>query len=193
LLMTINKEYDKLREYKIKYNELNNKYKQYEIEYEELKKYINIEEAKKLKLKQDKYMDNQLKLYNDYKQKPDIDFKVVIYINYKSPKGKVQDKVYKKYNKEQFLKIMDEYKKLKNQDRLLEISSRIERAKMSESMRYDILKRDNYKCQICGMTAKEGAKLQVDHIIPVSKGGKTEMSNLQTLCSRCNIGKSNKL
>ena len=193
LLMTINKEYDKLREYKIKYNELNNKYKQYEIEYEELKKNINIEEAKKLKLKQDKYMDNQLKLYNDYKQKPDIDFKVVIYINYKSPKGKVQDKVYKKYNKEQFLKIMDEYKKLKNQDRLLEISSRIERAKMSESMRYDILKRDNYKCQICGMTAKEGAKLQVDHIIPVSKGGKTEMSNLQTLCSRCNIGKSNKL
>ena len=64
---------------------------------------------------------------------------------------------------------------------------------MSESMRHDVLKRDKSTCQLCGITAKDGAKLQVDHIIPVSKGGKTEMSNLQTLCSRCNIGKSNKL
>ena len=191
--MTIQNEYDKLKEYKIKYNEATKKYKQYEIEYEELKKYINIEEAKKLKIKQDKYMDSQLKLYNEYKQKPDIDFKVVIYINYRSPKGKVQDKVYKKYNKEQFLKILNEYEKIKNEKKLLEISSRIERAKMSESLRHDVLKRDNSTCQLCGMSAKDGAKLQVDHIIPVSKGGKTEMSNLQTLCSRCNIGKSNKL
>ena len=64
---------------------------------------------------------------------------------------------------------------------------------MSDSLRYDILKRDNFRCKICGITASEGAKLHVDHIIPVSKGGKTVKSNLQTLCERCNLGKSNKL
>ncbi len=64
---------------------------------------------------------------------------------------------------------------------------------MNDSIRYNVLKRDNYKCQICGVTAKEGAKLHVDYIIPVSKGGKTVMSNLQTLCDRCNLGKSNKV
>ena len=35
-------------------------------------------------------------------------------------------------------------------------------------------------------------KLHVDHIKPVSKGGKTELSNLRTLCERCNLGKSDK-
>ena len=64
--------------------------------------------------------------------------------------------------------------------------------KMSDSIRYDVLKRDNFSCKICGATSREGAKLHVDHIIPVSKGGKTEMNNLQTLCERCNLGKSNK-
>ena len=193
LLMTINKKYEELTEYKIKYDRLNQKYKQYENEYEELKKYINIEEAKKIKIKQEIYMNNQLKIFNENKQRPDIDFKVVIYINYKSPKGNVKEKVYKKYDKDKFLKIINEYQELKKENRLSEISSRIERAKMSESLRYDILKRDKYRCQICGISAKDGAKLQVDHIIPISKGGKTEKSNLQTLCSRCNIGKSNKV
>lgn len=67
-----------------------------------------------------------------------------------------------------------------------------ERKIMNDDIRYNVLKRDNYTCQLCGLTVKDGAKLHVDHIIPVSKGGKTVMSNLQTLCDRCNIGKSNK-
>lgn len=64
---------------------------------------------------------------------------------------------------------------------------------MSVSLRYDILKRDHFKCSICGKGKEDGVKLEVDHIIPVSRGGKTEMSNLQTLCETCNRGKSNKI
>ncbi len=55
------------------------------------------------------------------------------------------------------------------------------------------MRRDGFKCQICGSTAKDGVKLHVDHIIPVSKGGKTEPKNLRTLCDRCNLGKSDKI
>ena len=68
-----------------------------------------------------------------------------------------------------------------------------QRKLMTDSLRYDVLKRDDYKCVICGATASEGAQLEVDHIIPISKGGKTQMDNLQTLCKSCNRGKSNKL
>jgi len=73
------------------------------------------------------------------------------------------------------------------------ISARYERSLMSDSLRYDVLKRDHFRCCICGTSKDDGAKLHVDHIIPVSRGGKTVMSNLQTLCERCNLGKSNKL
>lgn len=67
-----------------------------------------------------------------------------------------------------------------------------ERAKMTDSLRYDILRRDGFKCCICGATAEDGIKLHVDHIKPVAKGGKTEKSNLRTLCDRCNHGKGAK-
>lgn len=68
-----------------------------------------------------------------------------------------------------------------------------QRRLMTDSLRYDILARDGFRCQICGITAAEGAKLHVDHIFPVSKGGKTEPNNLRTLCERCNLGKSDKI
>ena len=67
------------------------------------------------------------------------------------------------------------------------------RNKVTSTLRYEVLKRDHFTCKMCGATVKDGIKLQVDHIIPVSKGGKTTMSNLQTLCQRCNQGKSNKI
>lgn len=67
-----------------------------------------------------------------------------------------------------------------------------QRRKMTDSIRYDILKRDGFRCTICGRTAGEGVRLHVDHIIPVSKGGKTEYSNLRTLCEACNLGKRDK-
>lgn len=67
-----------------------------------------------------------------------------------------------------------------------------QRALMNDSLRYDILKRDGFRCKICGASSADGVKLHVDHIIPVSKGGRTEPGNLQTLCERCNLGKGTK-
>lgn len=68
-----------------------------------------------------------------------------------------------------------------------------QRRLMSAKLRYDVLQRDGFRCQICGATAADGAQLHVDHIIPVSKGGRTELSNLRTLCDRCNLGKGSRL
>lgn len=55
-----------------------------------------------------------------------------------------------------------------------------------------VLARDKWTCQSCGRKPEHGITLQVDHIKPRSKGGTDDMSNLQTLCRKCNIGKSNK-
>lgn len=68
-----------------------------------------------------------------------------------------------------------------------------QRRLMTDSLRYDVMQRDGFRCQLCGATAADGYKLHVDHIIPVSKGGKTEMRNLRTLCERCNMGKGAKI
>lgn len=59
-------------------------------------------------------------------------------------------------------------------------------------LRFKVLQRDNFKCCACGASpAKDpSVELHIDHIIPWSKGGETLIDNLQTLCSDCNLGKS---
>ena len=59
-------------------------------------------------------------------------------------------------------------------------------------MRFLVMKRDNFKCCMCGRSpaTTPGLELHIDHIVPWSKGGETVIDNLQTLCSDCNLGKS---
>jgi hypothetical protein len=67
------------------------------------------------------------------------------------------------------------------------------RTNISTRLRFEILKRDNYKCQLCGKsTAEDNVKLEIDHKIAWSKGGSNERSNLWTLCFECNNGKRDK-
>ena len=62
-------------------------------------------------------------------------------------------------------------------------------------MRFIVMKRDHFKCCVCGASpAKDpSVVLHIDHIIPWVKGGETTIENLQTLCSKCNLGKSDLL
>lgn len=111
-----------------------------------------------------------------------------VIVSYTTPSGK---NTYKKNRVVDYQELCDLYMQWRNGKKYDETSKR-ERKYLTDKMRYDVLKRDDFKCQKCGITAKDGAKLHVDHIIPVSKGGTTTLSNLQTLCDRCNLGKSDK-
>jgi hypothetical protein len=64
---------------------------------------------------------------------------------------------------------------------------------LSLRLRWRVLQRDRFTCCTCGSSPAliPGIELHVDHIVPWSKGGETVLSNLQTLCSKCNLGKSN--
>lgn len=75
---------------------------------------------------------------------------------------------------------------------LKEYNSSNQRKLMTKSLRNQVAIRDNFTCQQCGKYMPDGVGLHIDHIVPISKGGKSIMSNLQVLCSKCNGSKSNK-
>ncbi len=64
---------------------------------------------------------------------------------------------------------------------------RVERGRVTNKMRFAIYSRDGYRCRKCGRRTQD---LEVDHIFPIAKGGKSDFENLQTLCHRCNKLKS---
>lgn len=63
------------------------------------------------------------------------------------------------------------------------------RNRIPDRLRATVMVRDGGRCRAC----YSAINLQIDHIVPLSKGGPTEESNLQTLCGRCNRRKGRKL
>lgn len=76
------------------------------------------------------------------------------------------------------------------------------RRRITMTDRKTVLKRDNYTCQICGISRPfldelcpglgDYLRLEIDHIISIKQGGTSDISNLQTLCWRCNSKKGAK-
>jgi hypothetical protein len=65
---------------------------------------------------------------------------------------------------------------------------------VSLSVRYEVMKRDGFKCVRCGRSPAidPGVQIHIDHRIPRSLGGTSTTENLQTLCLECNLGKGNR-
>ena len=58
----------------------------------------------------------------------------------------------------------------------------------ARSLRYEVLKRAGFRCELCGISADERA-IEVDHILPRKHGGEDDVTNLQALCYKCNANK----
>lgn len=68
--------------------------------------------------------------------------------------------------------------------------AKTKRAPIPKSIRFEVFKRDSFRCQYCGKSADDpSVRLEVDHIIPVAKGGDNSIMNLITSCRDCNRGK----
>ncbi|OGX23798.1 MAG: hypothetical protein A2787_05745 [Omnitrophica WOR_2 bacterium RIFCSPHIGHO2_01_FULL_48_9] len=70
-----------------------------------------------------------------------------------------------------------------------------DRRKVPYGLRWKVLVRDKHRCVKCGaipVLNPDCGGLEADHVIPFSKGGKTTLDNLQLLCKKCNLGKSNR-
>ena len=115
---------------------------------------------------------------------------LTIRVRYTSPKNRNSYSDYRDFAEEHIGRLLQEVSQEMKQRVAYRQTADYQRNLVTPSLRIKVFKRDGYRCQICGRSAKEdGVALEVDHIVPVSKGGKTELSNLQTLCRDCNRGK----
>lgn len=145
-----------------------------------------------LKISKKEYIYREKKILKKLVIYPIIDCQLCVYMSYSSTKGKVNLSKSNCYTFNDIFTSFESVSRTRLDKQTYSKLALVERGEISDSLRYDILKRDNFKCTICGASKNEGTRLHVDHILPIAKGGKSIPSNLRTLCERCNIGKSDK-
>ena len=72
------------------------------------------------------------------------------------------------------------------------MSAKSKRKSLSKKNRFEVFKRDEFRCQYCGATPPK-VILEIDHIDPIANGGSNDIENLITACFDCNRGKSKRL
>ena len=89
--------------------------------------------------------------------------------------------------------IVSEFAKKENKNSQQVVYDKKEvRDPISPKLRFDVFRRDKYVCQYCGACGPK-VELEIDHIIPVSRGGTDDINNLKTSCFKCNRGKGDKV
>ncbi|WOV93548.1 MAG: HNH endonuclease [Candidatus Nitrosoabyssus spongiisocia] len=112
------------------------------------------------------------------------------------------------YEKETYTLLLDDHITNKEKNRLIELcdcrlqefvdgnpmiinARNIDNRIVSGSLRYDVFAKSKTRCVACGISTFNSS-LHVDHIFPISRGGKTKIDNLQALCYKCNTEKGNR-
>lgn len=145
-----------------------------------------------LKMRKKEYIKREKKIFKRNIIKPVVDCEVEVEMTYRSAKGQVNLSKNNTFNFDDLYSAYNSVSRNSLDRQTAKNLKLVERGEVNDSLRFDVFVRDNYKCVICGASADAGTRLHVDHIIPISKGGKSNINNLQTLCERCNIGKSDK-
>ena len=127
------------------------------------------------------------KLFDKAKLRPRTKFTIDVKLKLTNINGDFKKSKRDVFQAEDILDIIERLKNKRNDfyldEEIWNSICRVERGKVTNKMRFAIYQRDGYRCRICGND------LEIDHIYPIAKGGKTTMDNLQTLCHRCNVRK----
>lgn len=152
-------------------------------------------EPKKLKYEKLVAIENRLIRENTYPC-PHVHFSINITLYRSQLNGTIRGKKSETYYANDILnlitKLNDRRGSFFNNQEIWNAICRVERGKVSNKMRFSIYERDGYRCRRCGVSQRY-ALLEIDHIIPIAKGGKSTYQNLQTLCHRCNTEKGHRL
>ena len=121
---------------------------------------------------------------------PTVSFSIKVRLVSKKMNGVTRDSKSKSFEQAEIMSIIRDLNNKKGNfytnEKIWDAICRVERGKVSNKMRFAIYQRDGYRCRCCGRRTKD---LEIDHIIPIAKGGKSTYNNLQTLCHRCNLRK----
>lgn len=180
-----------------------NKEKQNNKLYIEYQKEVNalIESGKFLTdigiLKYKKLLTTEKRLMNQtIYAKPHTNFYINVTLYCSQINGHIYDKKNETYYADDILALINRLRNRNgyfyNDREIWNSICRVERGKVSNKMRFAIYERDGYRCRKCGVSQRY-AQLEIDHIIPIAKGGKSTYNNLQTLCHRCNLEKGDNL
>lgn len=131
------------------------------------------------------------KLFEQMIKKPAVDFYIWVKLMLTNIKGSYITLKSEKIDKDRIKTIIERMKDRNgdfyNDREIWDSICRVERGRVSNKMRFAVYARDDYRCVMCG---RKNVDLEVDHIFPIAKGGKSNFDNLQTLCHRCNALKS---
>lgn len=131
------------------------------------------------------------KLFEQMIKKPAVDFYIWVKLMLTNIKGSYITLKSEKIDKDRIKTIIERMKDRNgdfyNDREIWDSICRVERGLVSNKMRFAVYARDDYRCVMCG---RKNVDLEVDHIFPIAKGGKSNFDNLQTLCHRCNALKS---
>lgn len=147
------------------------------------------------KLNKDFLLIIEKNIFEQNKLKPVLTFDIKITLACSTLNGYIYNKKSESFSSTEILLFI---KRLNNKTRdfyndreVWDALCRVERGRVSNKMRFSIYKRDGYRCQICGRTDATDY-LEIDHIKPIAKGGKSTYDNLQTLCRKCNKEKGDR-
>ena len=133
------------------------------------------------------------KLFDNAKINPITNLTIRVIINLTKINGEYRTAKSDSFNSSEIKQII---KRLSQQDGAFYTNGdvwqsicRVERGKVTNKIRFAVYERDGNRCRRCGSIYD----LEIDHIYPISKGGKSNFGNLQTLCHTCNSLKSNRV
>ena len=133
------------------------------------------------------------RLFKQKKKKPFCAAAVSVELSRSDLAGRIYDRKGRSFSRQEIesiiAKLNDRYNGFYQNRDIWDTIVRVERARVSNKMRFAIMARDGYRCRCCGKTDRGGTMLEIDHIYPIAKGGKSTMDNLQTLCHECNVRK----
>lgn len=153
-------------------------------------------EIEPVKYNVDRLLKIELKMFQEHLLSPITTFKLYVTLYWINMAGNLLSTKEDSFDEYQVCHIIDLLKdrsgKFYNNREIWNSLCRVERAKVSNKMRFSIYERDGYRCRMCHRRY-DPEYLEIDHIYPIAKGGKSTYDNLQTLCRRCNKEKGDKV